>query len=218
MDFLELFDAANLPYYDGGWSKCCTGHDCSLLSRFPGCLIVELLDYRPPKSSDAELENPDTSRVVLTPNDESRWADMCLLSQKASSPWTDSDAIEMEARILVGLESLFLSVAVWRRRDTTLTRSCAVLRPSSYCDTHRLQRTRTNLLCFQLATAPPLCLEPDIHLARVVNATQRVSTPPAPLPLKRKASAIDQDSDEVEKDRRLKIMQFMNPQRNASTG
>ena len=107
MDFLELFDAANLPYYDGGWSKCCTGHDCSLLSRFPGCLIVELLDYRPPKSSDAELENPDTSRVVLTPNDESRWADMCLLSQKASSPWTDSDAIEMEARILVGLQSLF---------------------------------------------------------------------------------------------------------------
>ncbi|KAH9940890.1 Spt20 family-domain-containing protein [Epithele typhae] len=150
VDFLELFDSANLPFYEG-------------------CLIVEILDYRPAKSTEPELEQPERSRVVLAPNDESRWADICLLSQKTVTPWTDNNALEVEARLL-------------------------------------------------LATVPPLCLEPDPHLARIVNLTQRVSTPPAPMSLKRKASAVDQEADEIEKTRRLKLMQFMSPQRNIQPG
>ncbi|EJF64059.1 hypothetical protein DICSQDRAFT_81015, partial [Dichomitus squalens LYAD-421 SS1] len=150
VDFLELFDAAKLPFYEG-------------------CLIVELLDYRPPKSSDPDLEQPEKTRVVLTPTDESRWQDICLMNLRNGSTWTDADTLELEARLL-------------------------------------------------LATAPPLCLDPDIHLARVVNATQRVSTPPVPLPLKRKAAALDQEADDFEKARRLKLMQFMAPQRNVPPG
>ncbi|KAI0794125.1 Spt20 family-domain-containing protein [Fomes fomentarius] len=150
VDFLELFDAARLPFYEG-------------------CLIVELLDYRPARGGEPELDTPDKSRVVLTPNDESRWADICLMNQRSNASWTDAEALEVEARLL-------------------------------------------------LATNPPLCLEPDVHLTRMVNATQRVSTPPAPLPLKRKAVAVDQEADELEKARRVKLMQFMSPQRNIPTG
>ncbi|RPD64166.1 hypothetical protein L226DRAFT_460544 [Lentinus tigrinus ALCF2SS1-7] len=150
VDFIELFDAAGLPFYEG-------------------CLIVELLDYRPAKSNEPELEQPERTRVVLTPNDESRWADICLMSKKAISPWSDAEALQVEARML-------------------------------------------------LATSPPLCLDPDAHLTRIVNATQRVCTPPAPPSLKRKAAAVDQEADELEKARRIKLMQFMAPQRNVPPG
>ncbi|EIW59818.1 uncharacterized protein TRAVEDRAFT_28817, partial [Trametes versicolor FP-101664 SS1] len=141
VDFLELFDTAKLPFYEG-------------------CLIVELLDYRPNRSTDPELEQPEASRVVLTPNDESRWTDICLMNQKTGLTWTDADSIEIEARLL-------------------------------------------------MATAPPLCLVPDVHLTRIINATQRTTTPPVPPTLKRKASAMDQEADEIEKARRVKITQFM---------
>lgn len=66
-----------------------------------GCLIVELLDYRPAKSNEPELEQPEKTRVVLTPTDESRWADICAMSSKSTVPWTDADALEIEARLLV---------------------------------------------------------------------------------------------------------------------
>ncbi|KAI0642084.1 Spt20 family-domain-containing protein [Trametes meyenii] len=148
VDFLELFDTARLPFYEG-------------------CLIVELLDFRPAKTTEPELEQPERSRVVLTPNDESRWGDICLMKQKAIAPWTDGDALELEARLL-------------------------------------------------MATVPPLCLEPDVHLTRVVNATQRATTPPAPPSLKRKASVMDQEAEDVEKNRRHKISQYMNPRTGAT--
>ncbi|KAI0675659.1 Spt20 family-domain-containing protein [Trametes maxima] len=149
VDFLELFDAAKLPFYEG-------------------CLIVELLDFRPTKTTEPELEQPERTRVVLTPNDESRWSDICLMKQKAVVPWTDGDALELEARLL-------------------------------------------------MTTVPPLCLEPDVHLTRIVNATQRATTPPAPPSLKRKASVMDQEAEDVEKDRRSKISQFMNPRIRATS-
>ncbi len=66
-----------------------------------GCLIVELLDYRPARGGEPELETPDKSRVVLTPNDESRWADICLMNQRSNASWTDAEALEVEARLLV---------------------------------------------------------------------------------------------------------------------
>jgi len=62
---------------------------------------VELLDYRPSKSKEPALEKPERTRVVLHPSSESLWADICLLNQKAGNQWTDQDALEIEARILV---------------------------------------------------------------------------------------------------------------------
>ncbi|OBZ73602.1 SAGA complex subunit spt20 [Grifola frondosa] len=147
VDFLELFDTAKVPFYEG-------------------CMIVELLDYRLEKSKDSvspsENPEPEKSRVVLTPNSETLWADICLLNQKSGNTWTDADALEVEARLL-------------------------------------------------LATAPPLCLSPDIHVTRIVNGVSRVSNPAAPLSLKRKATVIEQEDDKDEKARRAKIMQFLNP-------
>lgn len=64
-------------------------------------MIVELLDYRPVKAKDPVLVNPERSRVVLSPNSETLWADLCLMNVKAENVWTDRDALEVEARILV---------------------------------------------------------------------------------------------------------------------
>lgn len=62
----------------------------------------------------------------------------------------------------------------------------------------------------QLATAPPLCLEPDLHLTRIANHIMRVSAPTPPNTLKRKAAVMEEE-DEIERTRRAKIMQYMNP-------
>ena len=64
-------------------------------------MIVELLDYRPPKGKDTVLEKPESSRVVLSPNGESLWMDICLLNQKSGGIWTDRETVEVEAQILV---------------------------------------------------------------------------------------------------------------------
>jgi hypothetical protein len=45
-----------------------------------------------------------------------------------------------------------------------------------------------------------------------------VSAPSVPVSLKRKAAALEQEEDEAEKARRLKITQFMNPRMNRSHG
>jgi hypothetical protein len=78
-----------------------------------GCLIVELLDFRPQKAKDPVLEQPDAQRVVLRPNPETIWADICLMKQKAGATWTDADALEMEARILVSLQILISTVVLF---------------------------------------------------------------------------------------------------------
>ncbi|EKM50542.1 uncharacterized protein PHACADRAFT_213459 [Phanerochaete carnosa HHB-10118-sp] len=148
-DFLELFDSANLPFYEG-------------------CMIVELLDYRPQKVKDPILVNPERSRAVLMPNPETLWADICLLNQKAGSMWTDQESLKVEAQILV-------------------------------------------------ATAPPLCLDPDPHLARMASHVLRVSVPKTPPSLKRKAAAMEHEEEESDKARRVKISQYLNPRHNRST-
>jgi len=66
-----------------------------------GCMIVEILDYRPQKASDPALEIPERTRTVLHPNGESLYADICLLNSTHGVKWTDADALEVEARILV---------------------------------------------------------------------------------------------------------------------
>ena len=62
-----------------------------------------------------------------------------------------------------------------------------------------------------MATAPPLCLDPDPHLTRIVNNVLRATVPPAPPSLKRKAAAMEMEEDEMERVRRAKIMQYMDP-------
>jgi transcription factor SPT20 len=64
---------------------------------------VELLDYRPKRAKESALGKPDRTRVVLHPNAETLWADICLLNQNQApeSKWSDRDALEVEARLLV---------------------------------------------------------------------------------------------------------------------
>lgn len=64
-------------------------------------MIVELLDYRPQRPKEPSLEKPERSRVLLQPDPESIWADLCLLNQKFGAKMADFDAFEIEARILV---------------------------------------------------------------------------------------------------------------------
>ncbi|KAA1468931.1 hypothetical protein DENSPDRAFT_549094 [Dentipellis sp. KUC8613] len=93
VDLLELFDAAKVPFYEG-------------------CMIVELKDLRDSPSvsegsntqskRNAASDNTPAkiTRVVLHPNGESFWADLCLLNQKTGKKWTDQEALEVEARIV----------------------------------------------------------------------------------------------------------------------
>ncbi|KAF7770675.1 hypothetical protein Agabi119p4_6649 [Agaricus bisporus var. burnettii] len=145
VDFLDLFDSAKVPFYDG-------------------CMIVELLDYRPQRNKEPTPEKPDRTRVVLHPNSETLWSDICSLNSKRGDKLSDLDAIDIESKII-----------------------------------H--------------ATAPPLCLDPDPHLTRIVNHILRVTAPTVPNALKRKAAALEPEDDENEKSRRAKIMAFSNPTR-----
>ncbi|KAG6910075.1 hypothetical protein DXG01_013528 [Tephrocybe rancida] len=113
-------------------------------------------------------DRPERTRAVLQPNSETLWADICAMNQRFGGKWTDRDALEMEARLV-------------------------------------------------LATSPPLCLDPNPHLARVANHVMRVSTPTVPVSLKRKAATSDPEEDETDKARRAKIMAFMNSRQTRST-
>ncbi|KIJ65193.1 hypothetical protein HYDPIDRAFT_111086 [Hydnomerulius pinastri MD-312] len=82
VDYLELFDSARVPFYDG-------------------CMLVELLDYRPKRAKDPPLEKPERSRVTLHPSGETLWADLCLMNQRTGSNFTDPEVLELEAQILL---------------------------------------------------------------------------------------------------------------------
>ncbi len=87
--------------------------EVALTVRCLGCMVVELKDLRDSPStsegsntqSKRSAVNDNTpakiTRVVLRPNGESFWADLCLLNQKTGKKWTDQEALEVEARILV---------------------------------------------------------------------------------------------------------------------
>jgi transcription factor SPT20 len=70
---------------------------------YPGCMIVELLDYRPQRNKEPTLEKPERTRAVLHPNAETLWADICSLNQKYGGNWSDEEALELEARLLVSI-------------------------------------------------------------------------------------------------------------------
>jgi hypothetical protein len=56
-------------------------------------------------SSKAKLQGGSSQkrRIVLYPNGETLWADIGLLNIRNGNTWTDQQAIEFEAKILVGL-------------------------------------------------------------------------------------------------------------------
>jgi transcription factor SPT20 len=68
-------------------------------------MIVEIEELSQPSSSDNSKEsNPPekiVTRVLLRPNSETLFADLCILNQKTGYKWTDNDALEAEAKILV---------------------------------------------------------------------------------------------------------------------
>jgi transcription factor SPT20 len=66
-------------------------------------MIVELLDYRPQRNKEPTPEKPDRTRVVLHPNSETLWSDICSLNNQYGSKWTDLDTIEIESKIIVRL-------------------------------------------------------------------------------------------------------------------
>lgn len=39
--------------------------------------------------------------MVLHPNSETLWSDVCAMNAKAEKHWTDAEALEVEAKILV---------------------------------------------------------------------------------------------------------------------
>lgn len=66
-----------------------------------GCLIVEMYDHRDTESSETATEAVLPQRVVLRPTPESIWADLCALNSRLDTQWTDDDALDIEARLLV---------------------------------------------------------------------------------------------------------------------
>lgn len=68
-------------------------------------MIVEIEDSNQVNSKDNSKDNKPlektVTRVLLRPNSETLFADLCLLNQKNGSKWTDKDALEIEAKILV---------------------------------------------------------------------------------------------------------------------
>lgn len=86
---------------------------------------------------------------------------------------------------------------------------------TSAYDNISMERAFTSLS--KVATAPPLCLNPDPHLTRMANHVLRVSVPKTPPSLKRKAAVMEHEEEERDKARRLKMSQFMNPRNNRAT-
>lgn len=70
-----------------------------------GCMIVELLDYRPQRNKEPTLEKPERTRAVLHPNSETLWADICSLNQRHGGKWSDTETLNIEARLLVSLQA-----------------------------------------------------------------------------------------------------------------
>lgn len=62
-----------------------------------GCLIVEIQDHRDQTAGDSTSE-----RVVLWPNDETLYAEICLTAS-TNEKWTDLDSLTYEANHLVSL-------------------------------------------------------------------------------------------------------------------
>ncbi|KAF8329544.1 Spt20 family-domain-containing protein [Cantharellus anzutake] len=79
VDFLDIFKQAKVPFYSG-------------------CLIVELFDHR--DSADPNEAVPP-QHIVLWPTAEATWAELCSLNARDGGMWTDTDALNFEAKLLL---------------------------------------------------------------------------------------------------------------------
>lgn len=80
-------------------------------------MIVESIDHRKPSSESASNE-PECVRVVLQPNGESFYADLCLLNAKHGNTWTDQEVLEVESKILVTPEPVSSAQRLMNDRRT----------------------------------------------------------------------------------------------------
>ncbi|KAJ3768511.1 Spt20 family-domain-containing protein [Lentinula raphanica] len=116
-DFVEIFHETGVKFFEG-------------------CLIVDLLDYRPPKPNDPPLDTPKHSREVLHPTPETLWADLCVINASTGGKLTDAQALEIEAKILLNTSSPLcldpnphlsrMANSVWRVTNTQMDASVSL--------------------------------------------------------------------------------------------
>jgi hypothetical protein len=98
-------------------------------------MIVEIEEFKQVNSKDNSKESKPlektVTRVLLRPNSETLFADLCLLNQKSGNKWTDKDALEIEAKILVRRTLLFCTMPAltFCARFTACYVSAALLGP-----------------------------------------------------------------------------------------
>ncbi|ORX99528.1 hypothetical protein K493DRAFT_109828 [Basidiobolus meristosporus CBS 931.73] len=84
-DLVDVFDEAQCQYYEG-------------------CIIAEIHDYRESYTTNVNGTNSNTNRVLLTPNAETLWSDLCLLNESYGAFWSEDFALEVESKILLATE------------------------------------------------------------------------------------------------------------------
>jgi len=106
-----LFDKLGVQFFEGTCSL--PGSHELLRLHDTGCLIVALYDHRPRNSKLSEPRGEDTDvkpqRIVLQPTHETLYADIKCLAEaerEVGRPWSDQQALELEARILVCVQVL----------------------------------------------------------------------------------------------------------------
>ena len=148
-------------------------------------MIVEIEEFKPPDSKDNNAPPEKISaRFLLRPNSETLFADLCLLNQKGGNKWTDKDALEVEAKILV---RSYLSSA--QCVHSFFAYKLATSPPLCLDPDPRLGKIANSLYRISLPRTPP------------------------PLrPKKRKANGLEStEEDEAAVNRKTKIIRFMDP-------
>ncbi|KAI8595934.1 Spt20 family-domain-containing protein, partial [Dissophora ornata] len=79
---LDIIKSAQCPYYEG-------------------CLIAEVVDHRKKKESDVTT----TKRIILSPTQETLWADLSLLHEESGESWTSDMMLDFESKILIATEA-----------------------------------------------------------------------------------------------------------------
>ncbi|KAK9701946.1 Transcription factor spt20 [Basidiobolus ranarum] len=86
-EFLDIFDEARCPYYEG-------------------CIIAEIHDHRPNLHSEQSSETlTNIQRVVLHPTSETLWADLCLMNETSDVLWNEDFSLQVESKILLATEA-----------------------------------------------------------------------------------------------------------------
>lgn len=104
----------------------------------------------------ATPHGPETFRVVLRPNEATLWSDLRNMNEKLSGgTWSEEDALEIEANILVSGKRLMVKTLFCTVADLLI-------------HNHHLSQT---------LTSAPLCLTPDPHATRIANIMAASTAP-----------------------------------------